>query len=96
MFESYFDLPNYYSNNVLITDSDFIFTEGTCAKAITAAVSFKIALAADFKREYKNIEFLWKQRPGVGGMISLPPVASQIPGKNFCFLVTKATEISNT
>ena len=29
---------------------------------------------------------------GVGGMIALPPVASQIPGKYLCFLVTKATD----
>ena len=92
IFESYFDLPNHYSNNIVITDSDFILTERTCAIAITADVSFKTALAADFKREYKNIEFLWKQRPGVGGMIALPPVASQIPGKYLCFLVTKATD----
>ena len=48
IFESYFDLPNHYSNNIVITD----------AIAITADVSFKTALAADFKREYKNIEFL--------------------------------------
>ena len=27
-----------------------------------------------------------------GGMIALPPVASQIPGKYLCFLVTKATD----
>ena len=40
--------------------------------AITADVSFKTAQAADFIREYKNIEFLWKQRPGVGGMKALP------------------------
>ena len=92
IFESYFDLPNHYSNNIVITDSDFILTERTCAIAITADVSFKTALAADFKREYKNIEFLWKQKPGVGGMIALPPVASQIPGKYLCFLVTKATD----
>ena len=92
IFESYFDLPNHYSNNIVITDSDFILTERTCAIAITADVSFKTALAADFKREYKNIEFLWKQRPGVGGMIALTPVASQIPGKYLCFLVTKATD----
>ena len=92
IFESYFDLPNHYSNNIVITDSDFILTERTCAIAITADVSFNTALAADFKREYKNIEFLWKQRPGVGGMIALPPVASQIPGKYLCFLVTKATD----
>ena len=89
---SYFDLPNHYSNNVVITDSDFILTERTCATAITADVSFKTALAADFKREYKNIEFLWKQRPGVGGIIALPSVSSLIPGRYLCFLVTKATD----
>ena len=42
-------------------------------------MSFKTALAAGFKREYKNIEFLWKQRPGIGGVAALPPAASQIP-----------------
>ena len=66
--------------------------ERKCAIAITADVSFKTALAADFKREYENIEFLWKQTPGVGGMIRLPPVASQIPRKYLCFFVTKATD----
>ena len=55
-------------------------------------MSFKSALAADFKREFKNIEFLWKQRPGIGGVAGLPPAASQIPGKYLCFLVTRATE----
>ena len=60
--------------------------------AITADMSFKTALAADFKREYKNIEFLWKQRPGIGDVAALPPVSSQIPGKNLCFLVMRATE----
>ena len=91
-FESCFALPNHYSNNIVITDSDFILTERTCAIAITADVSFKTALAADFKREYKNIEFLWKQSSGVGGMIAMPPVASQIQRKYLCFLVTKATD----
>ena len=32
-------------------------------------MSFKTALAADFKREYKNIELLWKQRPGIGAVL---------------------------
>ena len=75
-----------------MTDGCFILTERTCATAVAADVNFKTALAADFKRECKNIEFLWKPRPGVGGMIALPPVASQIPEKYLCFLVTKATE----
>ena len=51
-----------------------------------------LALAADFKREYKNIKFLWKQRTGIGGVAALPPAASQIPGKYLCFLVTRVTE----
>ena len=88
--ESYFNLPNEYSSNIILTDSDFILTNRTCAIAITADMSFRTALAAEFKREYKNIEFLWKQRPGVGGVAALPPAASQIPGKNLCFLVTTA------
>ena len=89
---SYFNLPNEYSSSIILTDSDFILTNRTCAIAITADMSFRTALAADFKREYKNVEFLWKQRPGLGGVAALPPAASQIPGKYLCFLVTRATE----
>ena len=56
--ESYFNLPNEYSSNIILTDSDFILTNRTCAIAITGDISFRTALAADFKREYKNVEFL--------------------------------------
>ena len=56
IFESYFDVPNHYSNNIVITDSVFILTERICAIAITADKSFKTAPATDFKRDYKNIE----------------------------------------
>ena len=87
--ESYFNLPNEYSSSIILTDSNFILTNRTCAIAITADMSFKTALSAEFKREYKNIEFLWKQRPGLGGVAALPPAASQIPGKYSCFLVTR-------
>ena len=64
--ESYFNLPIEYSSSIKLTDSDFILTNRTCAIAITADMSFKTTLAADFKKEYKNIKFLWKQRPGTG------------------------------
>ena len=80
LFESYFDLPNHYSNIIVITDSDFILTERNCAVTITADVIFTTALAADFKRKYKNIEFLWKQRPVVGGTIALPPLHHRYQG----------------
>ena len=53
----------------------------TCAIAITADMSFRTALAADFKREYKNVEFLWKQRPGIGGVAALPPAGVADTGK---------------
>ena len=90
--ESYFNLPNEYSSSIILTDSDLILTNRTCQITITADMSFKTPLAADFKRENKNIEFFWKQRPGVGGVAALPPAASQIPGKYLCFLVTRVTE----
>ena len=53
-------------SNIILTDSDFILTNRTCAIAITADMSFRTALAADFKIEYKNVELHWKQRPGIG------------------------------
>ena len=53
--ESYFNLPNEYSSNIILTYSDFILTNRTCAIAITADMSFRTALAADFKRKYKNV-----------------------------------------
>ena len=90
--ESYFNLPNEYSSSIILTDSDFMLTNRTCAIVITADMKFRTASAADFKREYKNMEFLWKQGPGVGGVTALSPTASQIPGKYLCFLVTRATE----
>ena len=74
--ESYFNLPNENSSSIILTDNDFILTNRTCAIAITADMSFKTALAAVFKREYKNIVFLWKQRPGIGGVAALPLAAS--------------------
>ena len=90
--ESYFNLPNVYSSSIILTDSDFILTDRICAIGITADMSFRTALPADFKREYKNLEFLWKQRPEIGGVTALPPAASQIPGKYLCFLVERAKE----
>ena len=49
--ESYFNLSNEYSSIIILTDSNFILTNRTCAIAITADMSFKTALAADFKRK---------------------------------------------
>ena len=47
--ESYFNLPNDVSLSIILTDSDSILTYTTCAIAITADMSFRTALAADFK-----------------------------------------------
>ena len=64
-----------------ITDSDFILSDRTSAICITADMSFDTKLETDFKREYQNVEFLFRQRPGLGGQAVLPPSVSQVPGK---------------
>ena len=76
----------------MITDSDFILSNRTSAICITADMSFKSRLEADFKREYQNVEFLFRQRPGLGGMAALPPSVAQVPGKYLCFLVTRVND----
>ena len=43
-------------------------------------------------REYQNVQFLFRQRPGFRGMAALPPSVSQVPGKYLCFLVTRVNE----
>ena len=80
-FKTKFEIPNEYSENILITDSDFILSDRTSAICITADMSFKSRLEAGFKREYQNVEFLFRQRPGLGGLAALPPSVSQVPGK---------------
>ena len=91
-FKTKFEIPNEYSENILITDSDFILSDRTSAICITTDMSFKSRLQADFKREYQNVEFLFRQRPGLGGMAALPPSVAQVPGKYLCFLVTRVNE----
>ena len=90
-FKTKFEIPNECSENILITDSDFSLSERTSAICITADMSFKSRLEAEFKREYQNVEFPFRQRPGLRGMAEFPQV-SQVPGKNLCFLVTRVNE----
>ena len=80
-FKKKIEIPNEYSENILMTDSDFILSDKTSAICITADMSFESRLDADFKREYQNVEFLFRQRPGLGGVAALPPSVSQVPGK---------------
>ena len=84
-FKTKFEIPNEYSENILITDSDFILSDRTSAICITMDMT-------DFKREYQNVEFLFRQRPGLGGMAALPPSVAQVPGKYLCFLVTRVND----
>ena len=93
-FKTKFEIPNEYSENIPITDSDFILSDMTSAICITADMSFKSRLEADFKREYQKVEFLFRQRLGLGGMAALPPSVAQVPGKYLCFLVTRVSERS--
>ena len=80
-FKTKFEIPNEYSEYILITDSDYILSDRTSAICITADMSFNTRLEADFKKENQNVEFLFRQRPGLGGMAALPPSVSQVSGK---------------
>ena len=60
-----------------MTDSVFKFIERTSAIKITAYGSFKTTIAADFRRNYKKTAFFRKKKPGVAGMIALPPFTTQ-------------------
>ena len=52
--ESNFNLPNEYSSNIILTDSDFILTNRTCAIAITADMSFRTDLAQILRENTKT------------------------------------------
>ena len=64
-FKTKFEIPNEHSEIILITDNDFILSDRTSAICITADMSFSKTLEAAFKREYHNVEFLFRQRPGL-------------------------------
>ena len=65
-FKTKFEIPN----------CDFILSDRTSAICITADMSFKTRLEADFKRKYQNVEFTFRQIPGLVGMAALPPSVS--------------------
>ena len=77
------------NKNIILKDSDFILTNRTCAIAITAGMSFRTALAADFSRVF--LESKTRNRR----CTALLPAASQIPGKYLFFLVTRATKMQH-
>ena len=59
-FKTKVEIPNEYSKNILITDSDFVLSDRTSAISITADMSFNTRLEAEFKREYQNVELLFR------------------------------------
>ena len=56
-FKTKFEIPNEYSENILITDSDFILSDTTSAICITADMSFNTRLEADLKENIRTWSF---------------------------------------
>ena len=90
-FKTNFEILNEYPEKIMMTDSDFILSDRTSAVCITADMSFRSRLEADFRREYQNVEFLFRQRPGLGGMAALPPSLAQVPANTCAFWPMKGT-----
>ena len=65
-FETKFEIPNEYSDNILITDSGFILSGKTSAICITADMSFNTRLKPDFKIENKYVDFFSGRDQGWG------------------------------
>ena len=84
-FKTKFEIPNEHSENIVITDSDFILSDRTSAICITADMSFKSILEADFKREYQNVEFLFSQRPGWEEWLRFPHQSHKFRGSTCAF-----------
>ena len=91
-FETKSEIPNEYSENILITDSDFILSEKTSAICVTREMGLKSRLEADFEREHQNVKFLFRQKPELGGIAALPPSVAQVRGKNLCLQVTRVND----
>ena len=72
--ESYFNLPNEYPSNIILTDSDIILTNRTWAIAITADMSFRTALAAGRQSDLSN-------EPGLGSSRTYQPGEVPMPSK---------------
>ena len=86
------EITNEYSGNILIADSDLILSDRISSICITADMSFNTKLEADSKREYQNVEFLFRQKPVLGGLAALLPSISHIRRKYLCFFVTRVSE----
>ena len=91
-FKTKFLMTSEYSENILITESDFTLSDRICAICITLDMSINTRLESGFKKEYQNVEFLFRQRPGLVGTVAFLPSVSQVPGKYLCFLVTRISE----
>ena len=53
-FKTKIEIPNEYSENILITDSDFILPDRTSVICITADMRFNTRLEADFKKNFRR------------------------------------------
>ena len=73
-----FEIPFELSENIVMTDSDFLLSDRTSAICITADMSFNTRLEADFVREYQNVVFWFRQRLGLGGLAALTSSVLQV------------------
>ena len=73
-FKTKFEIPNEYSEGILITDSVFILSGRTSAICITADMRFKSRLEIDFKRVSERGVSI-QAETGVGGNGCASPIS---------------------
>ena len=88
-FKTKFEIANEFSENILITDSDFILSDRISSIFITADMSF-IRLEADV--EYQNVELLFGQSQEWEAWRHSLPQCHKFPASVYSFLVKRVSE----
>jgi hypothetical protein len=88
------NLETFYewTPTVKIVESDFLATDHSMILCMPADLKVWKGLAAEMIREYGRKEFLFRQQPAEGKIVSLPPSLTATEGKYVTYLVTRTDE----
>ncbi len=81
-----------WSANLQLEHKDFLTRKRSMAVSAPGSRDSKMRLGAESDREYGHKEFLFRQRPEVGGVIALPPAITSEEGKYVLIFITRLKE----
>jgi hypothetical protein len=85
-----------WTPNVRIVGTDFLSSDASLVLAMPADLSVWRGLAAEMMKEYGRKEFLFKQQPKEGSIVSLPPSLTETHTGKIHIISTDANERTET